>query len=130
MSSGGQFGFACFVLSPSDFSFNGVKSAEVTATFTDASPTCDGNPASLPLPQTLHVVWTQTRPVSNFKFGSSLACLTYLLTSQEVLAVDHPDVTATVTPFLPDPITTDQGTLMSSAQQQHAAGAKQVTCHI
>jgi hypothetical protein len=128
--SGGQYGAGCFVLKPSDYSFNGVKSAAINATFTSATPTCDGLPATIPLPQTLNVVWTQTRPVSNFRFVGSFVCLTYQGKSVEALAIDHPDVTATLTPFLPDPITTDQGTLMSTTQQQHAAGAKQPACHI
>ena len=35
---------------------------------TDATPTCYGDPANIPLPQTLHVVWTDTAPVANFQF--------------------------------------------------------------
>jgi hypothetical protein len=130
--SNGNFGSACFVLSTSDFSFNGVQTAEVNATFTVASPTCFGETANIPLPQSLHVVWTDTTPMSNFRTDGRFDCLTYHDSGQSTVSTDHPNVTATLTPFLADGVT-DSGldtSLTVRSGVAHAAGIKQLACHI
>lgn len=128
----GVFGSGCFLLSPSDFSFNGVQSAEVNAVFTDASPTCYGDPAEIPLPQTLHIVWTDTTPVSTFHFVGSFDCLTYHDSGQGTVSTDHPDAIATLTPFLNDPVTGSgsETSLTVSVSQAEASGIKRPECRI
>jgi hypothetical protein len=128
----GVFGGGCFLLSPFDFSFNGVQSAEVNVKLTDASPTCDGGPAEIPLPQTLHVVWTNTAPVSTFRFVGSFDCLSYHDSGQGTESTDHPDAIATLTPFLTEPVTGSgpETSLTVSAGQAEAGGIKRPECHI
>jgi hypothetical protein len=126
------FAFGCFLLSPSDFSFDGVNGAEVNAIFTEETPTCFGEPAGIPLPQTLHVLWTTTTPVSTFRSEGSFDCLTYHQSGQTLEAASHPEATASLTPYLSDPVTASgsQTSLVSSESRSEAAGKKQPECRI
>jgi hypothetical protein len=127
-----NFVFGCFVVSPSDFSFNGAQGAELNVTFTDATPTCFGEPAGIPLPQTLHATWATTSPISTFRFRGSFACLSYHLASQGSEAAAHPSATATLTPYLTDPVTASgsQTSLTTSDSRAEAGGKKQAACRI
>ena len=128
---GGVFEFGCFNLSPADFSSTGVSSASLNTTFTDSSPTCDNSgPATLPLPLTVNVVWTASAPAVTLRSQGTFNCLTYHSTGSGLDLMDNANVTATISPALADPITSDQGTLTTRSSAVHAQGAQQPACHL
>lgn len=126
----GVFASGCFNLSPSDYSINGVRSAEVSLYITESTPTCYGFPAEMPLPQTLHVTWNNTGPVSNFNFQGSFDCLTYHETGQGTASASSPNAVVALTPLLTDPVTATDNSLTTSANLTVAAGIKQPECRI
>jgi hypothetical protein len=127
----GVFAAGCFLLSPSDYSINGVQSAEVNLYITESTPTCYGNPPDMPLPETLHVVWNNTGPVANFNFQGSFSCLTYHETGQGTLSTSNPNATVTLSPLLGDAVVTPtDNRLTTSSNLNVAAGQKQTACRI
>ena len=129
---GGVFGFGCFNLTPADFSSNGVVGATLNMTITDATPTCQqgGPPGSLPLPQTLNVVWSGAGPVATTRSTGQFNCLTYRNEGESVNVTNLANVTATLTPLVPAPLTSNQGSLTTSASHLHAEGDQQPACHL
>jgi hypothetical protein len=129
---GGVFGFGCFNLTPSDFSSNGALGATLNMTITDATPTCQGGggPGSLPLPQTLNVVWSGIGPVATTRSTGHFNCLTYRSEGEGVNVTNLANVTASLTPFLSAPMTSSQGSLATSASHLHTEGAQQPACRL
>jgi hypothetical protein len=128
----GVFGFGCFNLTPSDFSSNGVIGATLNMTITDATPTCQqgGPPGSLPLPLTVNVAWTGSGPVATTRNTGQFNCLTYRNEGQSLNMTNLANVTATLAPFLPAPLTSNQGSLATSTSQLHAEGVQQPACRL
>src|SRR4029077_3625392 len=72
---GGSFGSGCFVLTPADFTSNGVLGATLNMRITSDTPTCGpGGPGSLPLPLTVSVVWNGYAPVGTTRGQGSFTC--------------------------------------------------------
>jgi hypothetical protein len=126
---GGAFG--CFVLTPADYSFNGVQSAQVNVVLTEATLTCDGNPSSLQLPQTVNLAWTDTTaPVSTFRIRGGFRCLTYHVSGLDVISIDDPEISVSITPLISEPIASSFAVILSNEQRTHAEGKKQPACRI
>jgi hypothetical protein len=130
MYRNGVFAAGCFNVSPSQFSVTGVQSAQVTLNISDSTPTCYGFPPNMPLPQTLHVAWTTSSPVSNFQFEGGFSCLTYHLTGTGSESTANPAASVSLTPLLGDTVTTTDNSLTTSSNTTIAAGIKQAACHI
>lgn len=127
MNINGVYASGCFNLSPSDYTLNGVQSAEVTVNV-DTATTCYGFPANMPPGQTLHVVWTNHSPVANFKFQGAFDCATYHLTSQGTESTSSPDVTVSLTML--GTVTPTLNSLTVNSNLTVAGGKKQPDCHI
>jgi hypothetical protein len=128
---GGSFFFGCFVLTPADFSSSGVVAATLSTTITVDTPTCQpGFPGTLPLPLTVSVVWTGYAPVGTTRGQGSFTCLTYHSKGTSLDSVSLANVTATLSPLLTSPITTNQGSLVTRSSSVHAEGAQQPACHL
>jgi hypothetical protein len=128
---GGTFAFGCFNLTPADFTSNGVQSATLNTTITTATPTCQGpGPGTVPLPLTLNVVWSGAGPVATTRSEGQFSCLTYHLQGQGLTATNLANVTATLSPLLASPITSDQGSLVTRDDHVQVEGAKQPACHL
>ncbi len=129
---GGTFGFGCFNLTPADFSSNGVLGATLNMTITADTPTCQpgGPPGSLPLPLTVNVAWSGAGPVATTRSTGLYNCLTYRNEGQSLNVTNLANVVATLTPLLPAPLTSNQGSLATSASHLHAEGAQQPACHL
>jgi hypothetical protein len=121
-SSGG-----CFLLGPSDFSTNGVQSATLNTVITESTPTCNGQPASMPFPLTLDLVWTPTSPTAQSNLDGRYDCGTYRAqtTSSDMGSLDS--VTGTVTPLLAGTVTMT-GSLRVMDSAVVASGAKPAGC--
>jgi hypothetical protein len=128
---GGTFVFGCFILTPADFTSNGVQSATLNTTITTSTPTCQGpGPGSVPLPLTMNVVWSGAGPVATTHSEGQLSCLTYHLHGQGLTTTNLANVTATLTPLLASTLTSDQGSLVTRDNHVQVEGAKQPACHL
>jgi hypothetical protein len=127
---GGIFANGCFNLTPADFSSNGVEGAALNMTITAATPTCSGFPASISFPLTVNVVWVGSGPVATTRSEGQFRCLTYEIEGTGLNTTNLANVTATLTPLLNGPLTSNQGSLATSDSRQRAEGAKQPACHL
>jgi hypothetical protein len=127
---GGIFANGCFNLTPSNFSSKGVQGATLNMTITVDTPTCAGFPASIALPQTLNVVWVGSGPVATTRSEGQFQCLTYQNEGTGLNKTNLANVTATLTPLLSGPLTSNQGSLATSDSRAHAQGAQQPACHL
>ena len=128
---GGVFEFGCFKLTAGDFSSSGVTAATLNTIFTSSTPTCDNSgPVTLPLPLTVNVVWTGSGPIVTERSQSNFSCLTYRANGTSLDQMNNANVSATISPALPDTINSDQGTLTTRSSMLHAAGAQKPACHL
>jgi hypothetical protein len=129
---GGTFGFGCFNLTPADFSSNGVLGATLNMTIKADTPTCQqsGPPVGLPLPLTVNVAWSGSGPVATTRSRASFSCLTYRNDGESLDSTNLANVTATLTPLLAAPLTSNQGSLATDTTQLDAQGAQQPACHL
>lgn len=125
----GTFGFGCFPLTSTDFSSNGVTGATLNKYISTDTPTCGGT-ATIPLPLSVNVVWTGAGPVASTRGIGDFTCLTYRSQGTSLAVTNIANVTASLTPLLPNPITTDQGSLVTNSSNVHAEGAQQPACHL
>ena len=132
VSGGGTFAFGCFNLTPADFSSNGVLGATLNMVITSNTPTCQqgGPPASVPLPLTVNVVWSGAGPVATTRSRSSFNCLTYRNDGESLDSTNLANVTASLTPLLAAPLTSNQGSLATDTTHLDAQGAQQPACHL
>ena len=129
----GLFVAGCFVISPADFTFNGVNSASVNLSIPDTTQaqTCFGGGTNLPPSLTIKGTWTGTGPIETDRFRGTFSCLTYHDAGQGLDISNLANVTITLPEILGDtPITSDQGSLTSSNDQLNAGGIKQPACHV
>ena len=125
------FAFGCFQLTAADFSNNGVTGATLNKIITTDTPTCQpGGPPNITLPLTVNVVWTGAGPVASTRGVGDFTCLTYRTQGNSLAVTNIANVTATLTPLVPNPITTDQGSLVTNSTHGHAEGAQQPACHL
>src|SRR4029077_20072705 len=128
---GGFFGSGCFVLTAAGFTSHRGLGASFDKTIPPATPTCPpGGPSSLPLPLTVSVVWNGYAPVGTTRGQGSFTCLTYRSQGTSLDSGSLANVTASLTPLLTSPLTTDQGSLLTSASTNHAEGAQKPACHL
>jgi hypothetical protein len=123
---GGFFGIGgCFRLAPADFTTNGVQTAVLHVTITDATPVCPEAPdVTLPLPQTFDVTWSGTGPVATLRGRGQTDCLEV----ESLTVTDPATVTASVTPLLTGTFTDNQTSLLSTDQRIHVQGVNEQPC--
>ena len=127
----GTFAFGCFQLTTADFSSSGVTGATLNKVITTDTPTCQpGGAANIPLPLTVNVVWTGAGPVASTRGVGDMTCLTYRSEGNSLAVTNIANVTASLTPLVATPITTDQGSLVTNSSNVHAEGAQQPACHL
>jgi hypothetical protein len=61
-----------------------MSSASLHVTMTDATPTCDGNPTTVPMPLTVDVTWTAIGPLTSDRKSSQTVCGGFRTESSEV----------------------------------------------
>jgi len=131
MFGAGTFAFGCFELTPADFSSNGVTGATLSKLITVDTPKCQpGGLANITLPLTVNVVWTGAGPVASTRGVGTFTCLTYRSEGNSLTVTNIANVTASLTPLLSSPVTTDQGSLVTNSSNVHAEGAQQPACHL
>jgi len=75
-------------------------------------------------------VWTGSASPVSYRSEGTFNCLTYHSTGGGLNLMNSANVTATLSPALPDTITSDQGTLTTRNSTVHAEGAQQPVCHL
>lgn len=134
----GNYGFGCFAIPQSDATANGLSSATVHTTITNATPICANTYPGwgLSFPLTVDATWTATGPLVTVHEQNNYQCAGY--TQSQSTFIQNYAATSTATVTMPDyfgnpqtvSFTDGSGALTQVTQRIQANGALPQACLI
>ena len=120
----------CWVISPSDFTSNGVNTASLKTSITNSTATCPGpGPSGITLPLTVQATWSGTGPVVTLRDENVFKCLGFSQETRSVVQSNNGNATATLTAQQSTTaLTGGQASLTTGDQHVHVQGVDPQPC--